>query len=200
MLNRYPKDIFGVVKQQEEEDNKNARMIFLRHHHQRIQEDKKQETNLAVRVLGAEHGRLPSSLGPRPGTPGMPPSSSSGGWGSHCLGTAEGPGGTGGLQGIFASMGWNIASLRTGELSECAAEHSGAMGLSLVLERGKTTGPVATTCFLTNQSGGILEEQQGLATPSATSQGNTNHHRIFPAGQEAPEGLKRSRRSEIQFD
>lgn len=157
------------------------------------QEDTKQEAYLRVLKLGTQPGRLPSSLCPWPdGMTGTPASSTSGGWDRECLGTARGAGDTGCLQGGFSTLrGWkeDINSLRRIELSKHAAAHSGAMGLGLPPAHTKTTGAVESAHNLTNHGGRfsiILEAQQGLATPSATSQGTTGPSQNIPRRKSSP--------------
>ena len=113
---------------------------------------------------------------------------------------AQEAGGTGGLQEIlFQVRGEYSYSNILHAQGDCkrAADNS---GISVPRAVVKTTGEVVTSDFLTNQSKTstvICEAQQGLATPSATSQGISNHHHNTPSKKTGPESLRRSLSKDI---
>ena len=181
-----------------EESFENQRDLQKTNHE--VKEDTSlEETHLEVVEPEVEQDeRSSSSSSPPTGwsqtTLGSPSSSSSSGLGGDCYVVAQEAGGTGGLQEIsFQVRGENSITNILHVQGDCkrASDHSG-----IYVPRGsvKTTSGVVTSGSLTNHSKEfsiICEAQQGLATPSATSQGIQDHQQNIPSKKIGPEGLKR---------
>ena len=127
--------------------------------------------------------------------PGLSSSSSTSGLGGdHYVDTQGAGGGTRSLQEFDSQVRGEYFSNILHAQGDCklAAENS---GFTVPPVGVKTTSAVGKTSFSTNHSKSsilICEAQQGLASTSATSQGNIDHHQNTLSKNMGPEGVNRS--------
>ena len=169
-----------------------------------VKEDKRHEEHylgvVELEVQQEEEGRTISSSSSLTGcsetSSGLSSSSSTPELGGDCYEDIQGAGGgTRSLQELYIQVRGEYSSNILYAQGNCkrAAVNS---GFTVPPVGVKTTSAVGKTCSLTNHSKSwklICGAQQGLATPSATSQGNYHHPHTTLGKENGPDSLKRSK-------